>query len=110
MDEPIQLDETGFVTIKLGDVERPALDLFAMYNRLIEIRDDTADKPASAFNAAVAEYMIELGFPTVSHQTAVKFAGTIWNRVAELKKKEPLPESASPTPSSPDSTDSQSGD
>src|SRR4051794_24716885 len=107
--DPVKIEDDGFLPVQLGDTA-VTIDLFDVYNRLVEIQEECAGKSARERNAATVEYMQSLGFPRASHAAAVAFTNAIYKAAEDRKKKGPAGESASRPPDSADCTDSPSGD
>jgi hypothetical protein len=93
-----EIEERGFVAVKVAGTE-VRLDLWEVNNRIVEIRGETADQPANAFNTAMVAYLKGLGYPAVSTRTACLFANRIAELTAGLEKKAESAESPSPNAS-----------
>lgn len=110
MSDPIDVGEDdGFIDVTIGTV-RQTLDLYSLNNALFEAQEraENGTERGKAFVAVLKSH----GFPDVSTRYAFRFADAVFERMAALteesKKKEGAAESASSTPSSPDSTGSAS--
>lgn len=100
----LEIEDDGFIDVQLGE-SKVRIDLYAVYNQLIAIRDRHAgEADASPLNAATVDYMASLGFPRVSHKAGIAFTNGVKRAVEELEKKVPSPGSPEPTPGSPDTS------
>lgn len=99
--QPIQLEDDGFITVKLGEAEMQ-LDLYQVHNQMVELQRRLAGKPTHELHQAIVDMLREHGLPGCSHRLADRFAVAVSERVNALeeaaKKKAPSSESASPTP------------
>ncbi len=82
----IQIEETGFQKINIGGTEIE-VDLYQVNNHLIDLQAEHEGKPVNECNEAVAAYIESLGFPKVSHATAIKFSNAIFDACKGLEKK-----------------------
>jgi len=106
---PLDLSDDGFETVRLlnpdgSELFATQIDLWEVHNRLVDLQNQHAGKPAWQFHQALVDYLKERGFPEVSHRFAARLAAGISQKVVELKNvppREPSPDSrASTTPAS----------
>jgi hypothetical protein len=88
----VDIAETGFFAAKIGDVEKK-LDLYDVYNQLVEIQQEHPDRPRDQ-NVATVALLERLGFGAVSHGSAVAFTNGVLATVGALEKKGESPASA----------------
>lgn len=102
MPETIEIEEAGFISVRIGEQEIE-VDLYSANNHLIcassEVTDELPPDASSAhralaFQKKVAGYLQSVGFERVSLRAADAFADAIFSRVQSLGKAEP----GAPTP------------
>ena len=92
-------DDNGFAEITMAGVTQ-RLDVWEVDSKRGKLAEEFVGKPAHEFHAAAVDFVVGLGYPTVSHRMASNFLETIWNLAKSLEKK------TEPAPGSPDSTGS----
>jgi hypothetical protein len=81
----MNVEETGFAKVAVAGHEIE-VDVYDVYNRLVEIRDAHAESVRGR-NQATVDLMTELGWERVSHRTAILFTNAMFRAVEDLEKK-----------------------
>ncbi len=97
-------EEIGYVNVTIAG-KSAKIDIYNCYLLLVELYQ-RHEGDGRAYMAAVAEYLLGLGYPPVSDYAAQRFEQAIFKRMEELKKKE----QASASPDLPASTAPESSD
>jgi hypothetical protein len=104
--EPIRLTDLddGWFDVELPGGEMRRLDLWDVFNRLLEMEARTKERPTYDRNQAVCDLMENaLGLPRVSQKTAAWFLERFYERMNGVKKKPETPPD-SPPPTAPPSS------
>lgn len=101
--DPLDLDDDGWMEVKLGDAPPKRLDVFEVNNRLFELGQQFPGREnVTKYLQGVRDYLGELGFPGVSLRAADKFSAGVIGRVNALGNGRG---GAGNSPASPASTD-----
>lgn len=111
MSDFLKMKDEGFETVRLVDeagnvLHETTIDLWETYSRIGELQAKYKGKPDHEYYAALIDYLVEQGFPKVSHRFAFHFNNNVVSRVAELKNalagvpSQGSPVSTASTPSS----------